>query len=216
MALPCNPSLPPTLQNSSPPCLSPSPTFPSPSVKPSFSTLNGSSKCSSSTKLGREKWLGDLCVPVYSTSEVIEKMREGKANGMLEEHPYRAMYSSLLGGIIMDPALMVVPMDDHMVHRGHGVFDTAMLVNGYLYDLDAHLDRFLRSASAAKISHPYPHETLRGIVLLLAAASRLKTGSLRYWLSSGPGDFSLSPPSNPRPAFYSLAMETTFSRELEG
>lgn len=40
---------------------------------------------------------------------------------------YLAFYSSRLGGITTDPALMVVPMDDHLVHRGHAVFDTAIM-----------------------------------------------------------------------------------------
>lgn len=40
------------------------------------------------------------------------------------------MYSSVLGGIITDPAAMLIPMDDHMVHRGHGVFDTAAIIDG--------------------------------------------------------------------------------------
>jgi len=40
------------------------------------------------------------------------------------------MYSSIFDGITTDPAAMVIPMDDHMVHRGHGVFDTAAIMNG--------------------------------------------------------------------------------------
>lgn len=40
------------------------------------------------------------------------------------------MYSSVFGGIVTDPAAMFVPMDDHMVHRGHGVFDTAAIMDG--------------------------------------------------------------------------------------
>ena len=32
-----------------------------------------------------------------------------------------AFYSSILGGITIEPALMTVPIDDHMVHRGHAV-----------------------------------------------------------------------------------------------
>lgn len=43
---------------------------------------------------------------------------------------FLAMYSSVFGGITTDPAAMVIPMDDHMVHRGHGVFDTAAIMNG--------------------------------------------------------------------------------------
>lgn len=47
-----------------------------------------------------------------------------------KKQPYPAMYSSIFGGITLDPAIMVIPIDDHMVHRGHGVFDTAMLMDG--------------------------------------------------------------------------------------
>lgn len=32
---------------------------------------------------------------------------------------FRSFYSSLAGGIVTDPALMILPIDDHMVHRGH-------------------------------------------------------------------------------------------------
>src|SRR3954464_11632305 len=78
---------------------------------------------------------------------------------------YYAMYSSVLGGIVTDPALMVLPLDDHMVHRGHAVFDTAILANGLLYQLDQHLERFLRSADMARIALPFPVEHLRRIIV---------------------------------------------------
>jgi hypothetical protein len=42
------------------------------------------------------------------------------------------MYSSVLDGIILDPSMMVIPIDDHMVHRGHGVFDTATISDGFV------------------------------------------------------------------------------------
>lgn len=32
---------------------------------------------------------------------------------------WRSFYSSLAGGIVTDSALMLLPIDDHMVHRGH-------------------------------------------------------------------------------------------------
>lgn len=43
---------------------------------------------------------------------------------------YLAMYSSIFGGITTDKGAMVIPMDDHMVHRGHGVFDTTAIMDG--------------------------------------------------------------------------------------
>src|SRR5215813_12434490 len=100
---------------------------------------------------------------------------------------YAAFYSSQLDGIVTDPALMVIPFDDHMVHRGHGVFDTAALVEGKIYDLEAHLDRFLRSAHTSKLSVPWPRAELRDIIVGTTAMSGKRDGAIRYWLSSGPG-----------------------------
>lgn len=133
--------------------------------------------------------------------------------------PYPAMYSSVVGGIILDPAMMVIPMDDHMVHRGHGVFDTAMLLDGCLYELDAHIDRFLRSAAKARIivdgDQFANKETLRRILVQMTAASGCRKGSIRYWLSSGPGDFLLGP-SKQGPALYGVVIASEYEQCREG
>lgn len=130
-----------------------------------------------------------LQTPLLSTDTAIARLRQtvhAKADG------YYAMYSSVLDGIVTDPALMVLPFDDHMVHRGHSVFDTAMVTNGMMYQLDAHLERFLRSAEMARIPLPFPPERMRQIILDTAAASGRREASVRYWLSVGPGGFGLS------------------------
>jgi 4-amino-4-deoxychorismate lyase len=114
---------------------------------------------------------------------------------------YYAFYSSQLGGVVTDPALMVVPFDDHMVHRGHGIFDTAGLVDGKIYDLDAHLDRFERSAERSKLRLP-PRAEMRDIIIKTAAASQRRDGSIRYWLSSGPGSLELTPAAGADPGYF--------------
>jgi len=113
-----------------------------------------------------------------------------------------AFYSSQLGGVVTDPALMVIPFDDHMVHRGHGVFDTAALVEGKIYDLEAHLDRFLRSAHTSKLSVPWPRAELRDIIVGTTAMSGKRDGAIRYWLSSGPGSLGLAPATGAAPGFF--------------
>ncbi|KAI3509814.1 hypothetical protein L1887_25337 [Cichorium endivia] len=154
-------------------------------------------------------------VHVFSSStELLEKLHQ-KWNSV-EKPPYPAMYSSVYGGIILDPAMMVIPIDDHMVHRGHGVFDTAIILDGYLYELDGHIDRILVSASRAKISSPFPKSTLRTILIQLTAASNCKKGTLRYWLSAGPGDFLLSPSGCPTSAFYAVVIDEEFSQCKQG
>ncbi|KAK3137209.1 hypothetical protein QOZ80_5BG0449240 [Eleusine coracana subsp. coracana] len=151
----------------------------------------------------------DHPVPVYASgSQVLQKLQE-KWKSTKQHHP--AMYSSVIGGIILDPCMMVIRIDDHMVHRGHGVFDTATISEGCLYELDAHLDRLLVSASKAKIDTPYPRETLRSILIQTTAASGCKTGSIKYWLTAGPGDFLLSPKGCSGPAFYAIVTAATTS-----
>lgn len=107
---------------------------------------------------------------------------------------YGAFYNSELGGIITDPALMFIHIDDHMVHRGHSVFDTAIITNGYMYQLDQHLERFF--SSAAKAGIPLPKDTskdqMRRIILETAAASCKQQAYVRYFLSAGRGGFGLS------------------------
>ena len=145
--------------------------------------------------------------PVLTRDEAIARLQDAvhaKASN------FYAMYSSALGGIVTDPALMVLPLDDHMVHRGHSVFDTATLTGGMLYQLDPHLDRLLRSAELARVPLPFPREELRHIILDTAAASRQREGSVRYWLSAGPGGFGLGPAECVGSSFYVIV----FNQEL--
>ena len=60
---------------------------------------------------------------------------------------------------------MVLPFDDHMVHRGHGIFDTAGLINGKIYDLEAHLDRFLLLCGAVEAAISPSRAEMRDIII---------------------------------------------------
>ncbi|KAH9608067.1 hypothetical protein KSS87_021864 [Heliosperma pusillum] len=154
-------------------------------------------------------------VPILSCEEAIDKFRSSRV-GQKSNDELLAMYSSVFGGIITDPAAMLIPIDDHMVHRGHGVFDTALIVDGHLYELDQHLDRFLRSAKMAKIKLPFDVDTMRSILIQTVSASKCKKGSLRYWLSAGPGDFQLSPSSSSQSAFYAIVIQVKSSFSHKG
>src|SRR4029078_12774598 len=98
--------------------------------------------------------------------EVIEQLRALRAKQPVK---FTAFYSSQLGGVVTDPALMVVPFDDHMVHRGHGIFDTAGLVDGKIYDLEAPLDRFVLSAGRSKLRVFGSRDEMRDIIVKTTA-----------------------------------------------
>jgi 4-amino-4-deoxychorismate lyase len=144
-------------------------------------------------------------IPVLSQDDVLKRLQAAVHPTAAQQ--YYAMYSSVFGGIVTDPALMVLPLDDHMVHRGHAVFDTAAIVNGMMYELEAHLDRFLRSASLARIPLPMSREQMRRIILETAAASGRRHGAVRYWLSAGPGGFGISPSECLGSSFYVMIYE---------
>jgi 4-amino-4-deoxychorismate lyase len=138
-------------------------------------------------------------LPILDTNAALQALRDLRAKQPVK---YSAFYSSQLGGIVTDPALMVIPFDDHMVHRGHGIFDTAGLVGGNIYDLEAHLDRFARSAELSKLRLPGTRAEMRDTIMRTTAASGRRDGAIRYWLSSGPGSLELSPAPGAEPGFF--------------
>jgi 4-amino-4-deoxychorismate lyase len=138
-------------------------------------------------------------IPVLTADDVLARFQQLRARQPVS---YACFYSSQLGGIVTDPALMVIPFDDHMVHRGHGIFDTAGLINGRIYDLEAHLDRFLLSAERSKLRLGPSREEMRDIIVKTTAASGRRDGSIRYWLSAGPGSLELTPAAGSEPGFF--------------
>ena len=136
---------------------------------------------------------------MLSAEDVLDALRALRTRQPVN---FSAFYSSQLGGVVTDPALMVIPFDDHMVHRGHGIFDTANIVEGRIYDLEAHLDRFVRSAEHSKLALGRTRGEMRDIVVSTTAASGCRDGAIRYWLSSGPGSLELSPAAGSQPGFF--------------
>src|SRR5215510_10911012 len=97
-------------------------------------------------------------LPILDEQIVVAELRTLRSRQPVE---YWAFYSSQLNGVVTDPALMVIPFDDHIVHRGHGIFDTAAIVAGKIYDLDAHLNRFLLSADRSRLRLPASRVEMR-------------------------------------------------------
>ncbi|MDX9868896.1 MAG: aminotransferase class IV [Kiritimatiellia bacterium] len=115
---------------------------------------------------------------------------------------YYAMYSSVLGGVVRDPLLMQVPLDDHLVHRGDGVFDTFKCVGRAAYNLDAHLQRLMRSAAAIGLAWPDGIGDIRALTVETLAVAGREACSGRVMISRGPGSFGVSPYESPAPALY--------------
>lgn len=118
--------------------------------------------------------------------------------GVLNKSPqvrdnYCAMYSSWWQGIVTNPNLMFVPVDDHQVHRGDAVFEAIKVINQKIYLVKEHLDRLDRSAKAIGLTNPATRSEMITILEATFKASKLNEGILRVFLSRGPGSFSPNP-----------------------
>jgi branched-chain amino acid aminotransferase len=118
---------------------------------------------------------------------------------------YYAMFSNVLGGIVTDPVAMTVPADDHVVHRGDGVFETIKCADGAVYGLALHLERLAASAGRIGLRVPESPEGLRDVVLETIRAGGRRDCLVRVLLSRGPGGFGVAPSECPEPGLYVIA-----------
>ena len=120
---------------------------------------------------------------------------------------YKAMYSSWWNGIVTDPVLMMIPMDDHQVHRGDGVFEAIKVVGGRYWLLAPHLDRMEKSAASIGLKMPFSRAEIEQILLETLRASNLQAAIVRLFLSRGPGTFSPNPYDSVGPQFHVIVTE---------
>lgn len=137
--------------------------------------------------------------PRLTDLEAIERL---KALDRPWADDYLAMYSSWWQGIITEPWLMTVPLDDHLVHRGDGVFEVSKCLGGRIYQFQRHLDRLAGSAQTVHLELPETLERIRDIALAVVAAGGEPDCMVRIYCSRGPGGFTTNPFECPRPGLY--------------
>jgi branched-chain amino acid aminotransferase len=118
---------------------------------------------------------------------------------------YLAMYSTLYGGLTREPALMLVPIDDHVVHRGDGVFETIKCVRGRIYQMGPHLDRLAASAAAIGLRLPVTLERLGQLCVATVRLGGAPECYLRILITRGPGGFTPNPYECPESHLYVVA-----------
>lgn len=91
-----------------------------------------------------------------------------------------------IDGRLIDPTSPALPVTDHGVTVGDGVFETVKVVEGQPFALVRHLDRLRRSAAGLGLDRVDETAVRQGITEVLAAG-RLRLGRLRVTLTAGPG-----------------------------
>jgi len=113
-----------------------------------------------------------------------------------------AMYSSLTDGITTDPTLMSIPTDDHLTHRGDGVFESIKCVAGSLYNVTAHLKRLAHSCTGIGLEMPCPQDDLEQIICATVRAGGRHDCLVRVLVSRGTGNMGIDPALCDGPALY--------------
>ncbi|HMP75427.1 MAG TPA: aminotransferase class IV [Kiritimatiellia bacterium] len=143
-------------------------------------------------------------IPLLDARQAAEALLAWRAP---QHDGYHAFYASHLGGIVTTPGLMLVPADDHLVHRGDGVFETLKCVDGGLYLWREHVRRLLHSARAIGLAVPWNEEELASITTQTIRAGGRRDCLVRIIVSRGPGSMGINPYDCPAPALYILAHE---------
>lgn len=160
---------------------------------------------------------------VFSDTKMLKKLNE--RNHILKQSlglkntrtKFHMMYSSLWEGFTKNPAMMNIPIDDHMVHRGDGVFETLICVEGAIFDFDSHLERIKKSSSIVGIQWPKSEEEVKKIAIELLKASNIgkQKAILRIFISRGPGGFTANPKESLTSVLYLVLTDfTSLSEEI--
>jgi len=104
-----------------------------------------------------------------------------------------SMYSSATNAITIDPDMMNIPIDDHLVHRGDGVFESFKCIDGNVYNLDAHIKRLIYSCEKISLKIPINESLIKKIIIETIKAGMHKNASIRVLLSRGPGTMGIDP-----------------------
>lgn len=148
-------------------------------------------------------------IPVLTAEQAVEEIRRQTASQKNPFWPtYYAFFSSWYGAIVKDPgATLLVPLDDHMVHRGDAVFEALKSVNGKIFLLDEHLIRLEKSAEKIGLRSPYSKSGMGEIIKETLKVSEQKNTLIRVFLSRGPGSFTTNPYDPPQSQFFVVITE---------
>lgn len=128
-------------------------------------------------------------IKVFSTEEIVQQLHStplfNNANNL-------AFYNGTINAIVTDKAFMNIWIDDKLIHKGFGVFDSLNIINYSAYLLDKHLARFEQSAKYVGLALPHSLKEIERILLSLAAYTKKPNVAIRYWCSRGPGSLDMA------------------------
>ena len=86
---------------------------------------------------------------------------------------------------------MTVPLDDKIIHRAFGIYETFTSKNYCVYNLYKKMQSLYSFAETFKLRPPFDHKYAQAAVIALINASKRPNCQVTMWMSPGPGDYSI-------------------------
>ncbi len=124
---------------------------------------------------------------------------------MTESAPPETIAMCWINGRILPAAEACVPVHDHGLLYGDGVFEGIRFYHRHAFRLDAHLQRLADSARALALTLPLSQAELAAAVAAVIAAYASENGYLRLVVTRGPGSLGIDPRRCPVPTVFIIA-----------
>ena len=121
-----------------------------------------------------------------------------------------------IDGELFDGAAARIPVCDHGLLYGDGVFEALRAVAGKPFKLAAHLERLTHGARALQLALPGGTAAMREIILRTLAAHGGGDAYLRLIVTRGDGPLGVDPGSCPRPRVICIADQIALYPEQKG
>ena len=141
-------------------------------------------------------------IPILDSDAYLERLLSAPRPG---SENILAFYDHRLEAVGRDPRLLFLPLDDHLAHRGDGVFETLKFVDNRLYQLDPHMERMRLSSKAIFLDPPLRLERGAGVGAGGGQSRRTSPGAGPHSPGRGPGGFGIDPAECPMPSLYIVA-----------
>lgn len=120
----------------------------------------------------------------------------------------KAFYTHELKVFCKDPHTLLIPLDDHIVHRGDGIFESITCKDRGILNLDKHLERLENSLNAIDLQVPCTLQELRELIIQSATLADFEHGSIRVLIGRGRGGFGVDPRECAESSLYIIASES--------
>jgi branched-chain amino acid aminotransferase len=99
----------------------------------------------------------------------------------------------------------LVPLYDHGLLYGDGVFEGIRAYNGRIFRMRDHVERLYHSARSIMLEIPYTRDEMSELLLETVRRTGLDEAYIRLIVSRGPGDLGIDPRKCTKPSVYIIA-----------